>query len=360
MSARPILQVITDNNLRGGQVFAADLHVALEAMGESIRTVALSPGSGDRILDFDVLGPSRRHVKTLQALRREMGRSSVVVGHGSTTLPMCTMAGRGLATPFVYRQISEQRFWVNTPGRRFRTGLGLRAADHVTALWQGAADVLISDFGVSPDDITIIPNGVPATRCPPITSEQRLEAQTRFGLDPGRPTLLSLGAFAREKGVDVLVEAMRSPELASWQLLLVGAGPERQHLERRAGKAPAGSVIIHGPVSSGQEAIAAADVIGLTSRGGDSMPAVLIEAGMMGIPAVATPVEGIVDIVIEGRTGKLVPLDDPAATAHAARFVEERAEAFGSAAREHCSTNFEIASVAKRWLEVLNRVREKQ
>jgi glycosyltransferase involved in cell wall biosynthesis len=360
MSARPILQVITDNNLRGGQVFAADLHVALEATGESIRTVALAPGSGDRVLDFDVLGPSRLHVKTFRALRREMSRASVVVGHGSTTLPMCSMAGLGLATPFVYRQISEQRFWANTPGRRFRTSLALRAADHVTALWPGAAEVLISDFGVSPNHITIIPNGVPATRCPSVTSEERLEARARFGLNPERPTLLSLGAFAREKGVDVLVEAMRSPELALWQLLLVGAGPEREYLEQLASEVPTGSVIVHDPVSSGREAIAAADVIGLTSRGGDSMPAVLIEAGMMGIPAVATPVEGIVDIVLDGRTGKIVPVDNPAATASAARYVGERAAAFGSAAKEHCSTNFEIALVAERWHEVLDRLRDKQ
>ena len=51
------------------------------------------------------------------------------------------------------------------------------------------------------------------------------------------------------------------------------------------------------------EAYAAADVVVLASRGGDSMPAVLIEAGLCGVPAVATPVQAIPEIVLPGETG---------------------------------------------------------
>ncbi len=353
----PILQVITDNDRRGGQVFAADLHLALEGLGESVRTVALSPASGDSALDFEVLGPSRRHPATLASLRRAINRGAVVIGHGSTTLPMCAVATQGSPTPFVYRQISEQRFWVNTPARRRRTRLALAATDHVTALWQGAADVLVSDFGVDPQDITIVPNGVPAQRCPPVDASARRAARARFGLDPDRHTLVSLGAFAPEKGVDILVRAMQHEPLAAWQLLLVGAGPEQQRLEQLAQRVPDHRVVIHGPVRSGAEAIAAADVLGLTSRAGDSMPAVLIEAGIMGIPAVATPVEGIVDIVLDGRTGRLVPREDPQATATAVRDVGERAGQLGPAARQHCLAQFEIGPVARRWQDVLSRMR---
>lgn len=355
-----ILQVITDNDRRGAQVFASDLHRAFEGLGESVRTVALAPARHDRALDFEVLGPRRRHPLTMRHLRQAMADSSVVIGHGSTTLPMCALAGQGIATPFVYRQISEQRFWANTTRRRIRTRLALRSANHVVALWRGAAEVLASDFAVRPSRITIVPNGVPADRCPPVDSATREAARERFGLVPGRPTLISIGAFAPEKGVATLVQAMQHPELAKWQLLLVGAGPERKHLEELASQAPAGSVVIHGPVESGTEAMAAADVIGLTSRGGDSMPAVLIEAGMMGIPAVATPVEGIVDIVLDGETGSIVPLDDPAKTASAVSKVGRDAPRLGAAAQAHCLKNFAIGPVAEQWLDVLARVQRRQ
>lgn len=354
--AGAVLQVITDNDRRGGQVFASDLHEALAARGLTVRTVALAPASNEQGLQHDVLGPSRRHPRTLFALRAAIAESSVVVAHGSTTLPMCALATLGSSVPFVYRQISEQRFWVNTPGRRVRTRLALSRADHVTALWSGAAEVLTSDFGVPTDKITVVPNGVPAVRCLPVDKRARLAARERFGLAADKPTLLSIGAFVPEKGVDTLVRAMSHPKLAEWQLLLVGAGPERPKLETLARKAPKGSVTIHGPVSSGAEAIAAADVIGLTSRGGDSMPAVLIEAGMMGIPAVATPIEGIVDIVLDGSTGRVVRVDDPIIVASAVADVGNRAEYFGNRAREHCLSKFEIGIVAEQWARTLQRV----
>ena len=355
MDYGPILQVITDNDRRGAQVFADDLHDSLTRLGVNVRTVALAPASGPGSLDFDVLGPGRRHPRTLRALRRAIRESSVVVGHGSTTLPMCALASRSLSVPFVYRQISEQRFWVNTRGRYLRTRAALSTADHLVALWRGAKEVLVSDFGVAAERVTIIPNGVPSERCQLVDADARFAARQRFGLDPDAPTLLSIGAFVPEKGVDILVSAMEEQALAGWQLLLVGAGPERDRLEELASRAPSGSVLVNDPVVSGAEAIAAADVIGLTSRGGDSMPAVLIEAGMMGVPAVATPVEGIVDIVLDGRTGRLVEREDPFATAEAVAHVGARRFEFGRAARQHCISKFEMEAVGAQWKAVLDQ-----
>jgi glycosyltransferase involved in cell wall biosynthesis len=353
---RPLLQVLTDNDRRGGQVFASDLHSALARRGRNVRSVALAPASSPAGLDFPVLGPSRRHPKTLRGLRSAMRGSSVVVAHGSTTLPMCALAGVALDVPFVYRQISEQLFWANSPGRRARTRLALGRAEHVVALWSGAAEVLRTHFGVHPGRITIVPNGVPAGRCPPADLEARAAARARFGLEDDRPTILSIGALVPEKGVDTIVRAMTHALLADCQLLIVGAGPERGRLEALASGLPDDRVRFHGPVSAGKEAMAAADLVVLTSRGGDSMPAVLIEAGMMGLPTVATPVEGIVDIVLDGRTGRLVPRDDPGSTAAGIADVLDHHDEFGKAAREHCLKQFEIDAVASRWHSVLDRV----
>lgn len=338
-------------------MFAADLHEALERLGAEVRTVALEAASSAVDLGFDVMGPRRRSARTLSSLRRAIRESSVVVGHGSTTLPMCALASTGSRVPFVYRQISQQQFWANTPARRVRTRLALRATTHVTALWAGAADTLTECFGVEPDRISIVPNGVPVDRCPAVDESRRRAAKRSMGVDLDRPVLLSIGALVPEKGVDILVEAMRNPPLRGWQLLIVGRGPEEGRLRGMAGSYDGRVVVFHEPVSSGAEAIAAADVLALTSRGGDSMPAVLIEAGMMGVPSVATPVEGIVDIVLDGHTGRLVPLDDPGATAEAVADVFETRDQFGSQAAEHCRQRFEIGSVAKRWLAVLDYAR---
>ena len=351
-----VLQVITDNDRRGGQVFAADLHEALATRGVRVRTVALGPATSDVALDFEVLGPTRRHPQTLRALHAAMRENDVVIAHGSTTLPMCALAGWTTGKPFVYRQISEQRFWANTTARRLRTRVALRAAEQVVALWPGAAATLIDVFGVEPERVTVIPNGVPRDRVPVVDQQRRVDARRRFRLDVERATLVSIGALVAEKGVDVLVRAMAEPDLDDWQLLVVGAGPERERLEQLAARLRLDRVRFQDAVSSGHDALAAGDVVALASRGGDSMPAVLIEAGMMGIPAVATPIEGIVEIVKDGRTGALIDVDDPPGLATAVASVHERRQELSAAARDHCLARFEIEVVAAQWLELLRAI----
>src|SRR5689334_23828189 len=98
-----VLQVITDTDRRGAQKFAVDLNDALDKRHVQVETVALERGSDHRGFDVPVLGPSRTAAATLRALRAHMSRSSVVVGHGSTTLYACALASVGTGVPFVYR-----------------------------------------------------------------------------------------------------------------------------------------------------------------------------------------------------------------------------------------------------------------
>ncbi len=86
------------------------------------------------------------------------------------------------------------------------------------------------------------------------------------------------------------------------------------------------------------------------------MPGVLIEAGLSGLPVVATDVPGVASIVRDGVTGFVVGVDDVEAMAAAAgRLLEdpELRTAMGTAAREHCLTHFSLAVVAERWLALL-------
>lgn len=89
------------------------------------------------------------------------------------------------------------------------------------------------------------------------------------------------------------------------------------------------------------------------------MPAVLIEAGLMGVPAVATPVEGIGEILDHGRAGELVPRDDSNALRDAiARVVTdaEYARSLAAAARRHCLDHYAIDVVAEQWDDVLGHL----
>jgi glycosyltransferase involved in cell wall biosynthesis len=347
-----VVMVVTDTDRRGAQVFATDLHDALAGDGLPVRTVALAPGASGG-LPLPVLGPSRRSLSTLRHLRQEGRRHDVVVAHGSTTLPLSALATFASGVPFVYRQISHSLFWASTPLKRMRTAWAMRRAARVVALWQGAADVLVGHFGVDPGRLRVVPNGVPADRFPLVTPDDRERARATLGIEPDLPILAYAGALVPEKGVDVAIDAMAGID---GRLLVAGDGPHRSRLEAMAEQVAPGRVTFAGSLPDAALVYRAADLVVLPSRGGDSMPAVLIEAGLSGLPTVSTPVEGIPDIVDDGVTGVLVPpsssselrvavtdlLDDPA-----------RRTTLGAAARQRCLERFDIAVVAHQWEQVL-------
>lgn len=351
-----VLQVVTDTDRRGAQVFAVDLDAALRRQGHRVETVALAPGRSSTGLALDVLGPTRLGPATLWALRRRAGRASVVVAHGSSTLPACALALAG-HRPFVYRQISDSQFWAPDPLRRLRVRMGLGRAAAIVALAPSSADVLQHAFGVAAAKITVVPNGVPPGPFDPGTAPAPGPARATWALDPDRPVALVLGALVPEKGADVAVRA--AARIDDLQLLVAGDGPERGALEALADEVMPGRCTFAGSVASAPTALAAADVVLFPSKGGDSMPATLIEAGLMGRPVVATAVGAIADVVIDGETGRVLPSADVDAVADALRALlddEPTARAWGRAARERCLATFSIDVVAAQWAAVLGPV----
>lgn len=92
---------------------------------------------------------------------------------------------------------------------------------------------------------------------------------------------------------------------------------------------------------SASEGLAAADVLMLPSLS-EGLPGVLIEAGLSGIPVVATDVGGIREIVRSGETGLVVPPGDSKALGDALRAALANGHEMGSAARSHCLERFEM------------------
>jgi glycosyltransferase involved in cell wall biosynthesis len=92
---------------------------------------------------------------------------------------------------------------------------------------------------------------------------------------------------------------------------------------------------------------------------GEGMPGVLIEAALAGLPAVTTDVPGARDVVLDGETGCVVPIDDMGALVDATRRLVEDPDgrvAFGAAARAHGVANFASSASFERWNELLAEV----
>lgn len=346
-----LLQVVTSTDRRGAEVFGAQLGEALAARGWDTRTVALAPGRSGSRLDLAVLGDRALGPSALAALRRaSAGR--LVVAHGSTTLPACALATPGVA-PFVYRNIGDPGHWAASRPRRARVGLLLRRARAVVALSERTAAVLAGGFGVRPERLAVIPNGVPSAAFPPADAAGRAAARAAIGVDPAAPLVVYLGALSAEKDVGAAVEAVGRLDGAS--LVVAGDGPDRARLERLAAQRAPGRVRFLGAVESSSAVLAAADVVVLPSRT-EGLPGVLIEAAFTGVPAVATRVGAVDEVVVDGSTGVLVDPGDGPGLAAALEAVLADPVPMGARARAHCLARFDLDVVAAAWDRLLRRV----
>jgi glycosyltransferase involved in cell wall biosynthesis len=357
-----VLQVITDTDRRGAQIFASDLGAALGRLGHVVETVALAPGTTAPPLDVTTLGPTRLGRRTLRALRARARDVEVIAAHGSSTLPACAIATFGLPTPFVYRQISESLFWAPDRWRRWRVRTYLSRASRVVSLSSTQAEVLVQHFGVKRSRLDVVPNGVPGAAFHPADDAASASARQRLGVPADAFVVLSISALVPEKGVDRVIEAVaelpaRGEAANDPWLIVAGAGEARGALEQQAHVALGERAVFTGSLDDPASAYAAADVAVLASRGGDSMPATLVEAALCGVPSIATPVGAITDVVIDGETGLVVPV--AASNTVLARAIGSlagdaaRRRALGEQARAHCLAHFEIEVVARRWHDAL-------
>ena len=171
------------------------------------------------------------------------------------------------------------------------------------------------------------------------------------GLDlpEGARVLLCVARLAPQKGVDVAVRALtlvrrEHPEAV---LVVLGEGPERPHLVGDG---------VHLPGRVGDVAwwYRRADVVVHPARW-EGFGIALLEAMLAAKPVVATRVSSAPEIVEDGRTGLLVPVDDAGTLATAASSLladPARAEALGQAGLERARAEFSVARMAERTLAV--------
>jgi glycosyltransferase involved in cell wall biosynthesis len=352
-----ILQVITDRDRRGAQVFAVDLAEGLARLGSTVETVALTPGGHGDLLPVRALGARRFGWHTLKELRRAALRCDVVVAHGSSTLPASVLALTGTRRPIVYRQISDPQFWASSWSRRLRVGLLLRQMDGVVALSAGMAASLRRHYRLRARPVVaLIPNAAPGERFRPPSGQERAGARTALGVPGDSRVILFIGALAPEKGPDLAIAACA--DLPDAVLVLAGNGPQRSALEELARRCMPDRCLFTGSLDDPRVAYWSADILLSPSRS-EAMPAVLIEAGLCGLASVATDVGAAGEVIETGQTGLVVPPGDAAALAAAVALLlsdaARRAE-MGAAAATRCSERFTIARTAPMWLDLLRTV----
>jgi glycogen(starch) synthase len=180
----------------------------------------------------------------------------------------------------------------------------------------------------------VIPNFIPdeivLDEIPPTAADAPLLFVGDLAPDKGVPTLLE--AYRLLEGAPPLVLAGRSAPGVEWDLpngvQWVGALPHDQVLSL----------------------FRSARTVVVPSVWSDPCPTVVLEAMAAGRPVVAAASGGIVDMVVDGVTGVLVPPGDAAALAGAIDSVlrdPDRSRAFGAAGRDR-AREFTVSSVVER------------
>ncbi len=350
-SAGDVLVVLASANRRGAEMQGASLAAELSQRGVRARAVALSPSSSAASVEAEVLGPSPTSLATIRALRREASRSRVVIGYGSWTLPVCTLVTRFARAPFIYRSIGDPAAWVRGRAHRARTGFLFRRATRVAALFPDSARTVNQLYGVPEHRIAVIQNARSESYFRPWTAQAKATARSDLGLAPDAPVVTFIGSFSAEKRPQLVVEAARA--LPGVDVLAVGDGPMRDVFEQaRVDPSLVGRLRVLDPVDDVRPLIAASDVMLLTSAT-EGMPGVLIEAALMGVPAVATDVGAARSVV--GPGGIVVDAATSGeALGSALVSALERAQELGRAAHEHATENFTWDVVIPRWLAIVD------
>ena len=263
------------------------------------------------------------------AVARRCGMPTVTTVHGTT--------GGGLKVG-VYERIQR---------------LAFRYFDAVVAVSRPLAERLAAS-GVSRDRIHVVPNAY-ARRAP---VQDRSAARRTLAIQNDSFVVGWVGRLSREKGLDILFDAVAQLSRLCPAVSVIGDGPERETLGAQARALHlADQIRWHGLIHDAADVFPAFDVFVLSSRT-EGCPIVLFEAMAAGVPIVAARVGGVPD-VLSSREALLVRANDPAALAEGIGAVyrdQESARERAVAARERLRSEFPPAQWLARYDAVYRRI----
>lgn len=259
------------------------------------------------------------------------------------------------------------------------------AASGIIAVSNGMREDILRCYpAVDPERVKVVHNGIDleAWKHPQGQEADAQAAATlkRLGIDPDRPTIVFVGRITRQKGLPHLLRACEQLP-ADVQVILCAGAPdtpeikaEVEGLVARLRDKRTGVVWIEEMLPRPEliAVLAASDVFVCPSVY-EPLGIVNLEAMAVGLPVVGSATGGIPDVIVDGETGLLVPIeqvqDGTGTPIDPARFEADLAErlttlvtdteaakAMGQAARHRVEEHFAWQAIAQRTMDVYNWV----
>ena len=167
----------------------------------------------------------------------------------------------------------------------------------------------------SPEKVTVVPLGFDLQQFHDKGISERDRIRKEFNIDEDDVAIAIIGRLAPVKNhaffLNVIQDALEKTT-KSIKCFIVGDGPEREFIEGRVkviNEKYNNRVNLTSWISDVASFNAGMDIICLTSKN-EGTPVSLIEAQASGIPVITTEVGGVRDILIDGETGYVVPVND--------------------------------------------------
>ncbi len=201
----------------------------------------------------------------------------------------------------------------------------------------------LAHYPIAPAQLLVIPHGVRIEDFP--TEGTRAAVAEELGLNARAPIIGTVGRLSRQKATEDFIEAAASvrQHFPDAQFLIIGEGERRTELERLVHARGLQTVVrFTGYRQDVPRLLAALDVFVLSSLY-EGMPFSILEAMAAARPVVATCVDSVPEVVLEGETGLLVPPRAPEKLADAIVLLlahPERAGEMGRRGRERVRLHF--------------------
>ena len=238
-------------------------------------------------------------------------------------------------------------------------------------------DILRAYPSVDPERVHVVHNGIDIEQWSPNPETTVL---TERGIDPQAPTIVFVGRITRQKGLPYFLRAVRELP-ADYQVVLCAGGPDTPEIAQEVNDLVAELSRERGNVHLITEMLPRHELTQILTHATtfvcpsiyEPLGIVNLEAMACGTPVVASATGGIPEVVTEGETGYLVPLeqlsDGTGTPVDPEKFVgdlrdalvrmvsdPERARVMGEASRRRAAEHFAWTSIAERTLEVYRTV----
>lgn len=180
--------------------------------------------------------------------------------------------------------------------------------------------------------------------------QARTELRCRWGVTPEETLFAFVGRLDRQKGLDTLFDAMRLGNIMGRQLKVViaGDGPLRGMVQDFMANEKVGENVINLGFRNDIPAVLSASDVMVTPSRWEGFCLSIAEAMAVGLPVIATKVEGPSELVVDGKTGMLIDKEQPPILVQAMIKLADSPpirSCMGMAARQRVDEHFSIESM---------------